>query len=85
VSVDPLWADFHGVASADNRAVPFIDAFPLNLWVYKEDVDLPSSSKKWSHTSSGKNEMPQNAKMHLLVQVSSLIGLQLSHFQVPFL
>ena len=37
------------------RTVPFLDAFPLTMWMYKEEEsEVPAE--------------PQNAKMHLLVR-----------------
>ena len=37
VHVDPLWADFHGTPATGNRPIPFIDAFPATLWLYKQE------------------------------------------------
>ena len=56
VTVDPLWADFEGTPATDSRPVPFIDAFPLTLWMYKDESELPAPTKD-----------PKTAKMHLLV------------------
>ena len=61
VSVDPLWADFEGTPATDLRPVPFVDAFPLILWMYKDESDDPMPAKD-----------PKCAKMHLLVQPLAL-------------
>lgn len=31
---EPVWVEFLGVTAARSRPVPFVDAFPLSLWVY---------------------------------------------------
>jgi hypothetical protein len=63
VNVDPFWADFEGTPATEGRTVPFIDAFPLTMWMYKDESETPAE--------------PQSAKMHLLVSV--LINLSIFH------
>ncbi|KAK8387641.1 hypothetical protein O3P69_018272 [Scylla paramamosain] len=31
---EPLWVEFFGVPAARSRPVPFVDAFPVSLWMY---------------------------------------------------
>ncbi|KAK3865682.1 hypothetical protein Pcinc_028724 [Petrolisthes cinctipes] len=31
---EPVWVEFLGVPAARSRPVPFVDAFPLSLWIY---------------------------------------------------
>ncbi|CAL4091023.1 unnamed protein product, partial [Meganyctiphanes norvegica] len=31
---EPMWIDFMGVPAARNRPVPFVDAFPVSVWMY---------------------------------------------------
>ena len=33
IAIDQFWVDFVGVPSSRNRPVPFIESFPLTLWV----------------------------------------------------
>ncbi len=58
VNVDPFWADFEGTPATEGRTVPFIDAFPLTMWMYKDESETPAG--------------PQSAKMHLLVIFSTI-------------
>ncbi|XP_071525078.1 bridge-like lipid transfer protein family member 3B isoform X2 [Panulirus ornatus] len=44
---EPLWVEFFGVPAARNRPVPFVDAFPLSLWIYvKPKSSLLVASRK---------------------------------------
>ena len=45
VNADPLWADFQGTPATAGRPIPFIDAFPVTLWLYKQE-DLPHQNNK---------------------------------------
>ena len=101
VHLDPLWADFHGTPVTGTRPVPFVDAFPVCLWLYKQDENLvqakmPPKLPQRQHKPDGKRakkksvEQPQgpildHAKMHLLVHISNLVSVQLNHFQFLFL
>lgn len=34
IHLEPVWGDFYGTrAVGKDRAIPFLDAFPLTLWV----------------------------------------------------
>lgn len=44
VQVDQLWLEFVGVPSSRNRPVPFIEAFPLTLWIARPLLSLHSES-----------------------------------------
>ncbi len=99
INLDPLWADFHGTPVTGSRPVPFVDAFPVCLWLYKQEENdcnakkaappkLPERQSKRAKKKSV--EQPQgpildHAKMHLLVHVSNLVSVQLNHFQFLFL
>ncbi|XP_045598835.1 bridge-like lipid transfer protein family member 3B isoform X2 [Procambarus clarkii] len=49
IHCEPLWVDFFGVPAARNRPVPFVDAFPLSLWIYiKPKSSLSVTSRKSS-------------------------------------
>ena len=46
VHLDPLWADFHGTpAAAGSRPIPFVDAFPASLWLYKQEENETEQNK----------------------------------------
>lgn len=93
VNADPLWADFQGTPATAGRPIPFIDAFPVSLWLYKQE-DLPNAGPgqgpkppplpKRNKTPSGPKKL-ENAKMHLLVHISQLVSVQLNHYQFLFL
>lgn len=71
VHLDPIWADFHGTPAVPAaRPIPLVDAFPLTLWMYKPLEDDASHNN------------PNEAKMHVIGQISSLVTIQLNHFQV---
>jgi hypothetical protein len=43
VNLEPVWGDFFGASAVgSNRPVPFLDAFPLTLWIYFK-MPLPPS------------------------------------------
>jgi hypothetical protein len=45
VNLEPVWGDFFGASAVgSNRPVPFLDAFPLTLWIH---LKMPSPSKKF--------------------------------------
>ena len=50
VNLEPVWGDFFGASAVgSNRPVPFLDAFPLTLWIY---FKMPFSSSENCKTSS---------------------------------
>ena len=59
VSLDPLWADFHGTPATDSRPIPLVDAFPFTMWLYKQpeessmlqnqNSNLHSNAKFWKN------------------------------------
>lgn len=51
VYCDPMWVEFLGVPAARNRPVPFVDAFPVSLWIYLRPKPKPTSEQKVSGTS----------------------------------
>ena len=82
--LDPVWADFHGTPSADNRPVPLVDAFPVCLWLYKEP-DEESPRMKKARQQQQQQQQGQQAKMHILGSTGGLVSAQLNHFQLLFL
>ena len=43
---EPLWVEFFGVPAARGRPVPFVDAFPVSLWMYiKPKTSHPVATK----------------------------------------
>ena len=53
VSVDQLWLEFVGVPSSRNRPVPFIEAFPLTIWLCRPLLSLQSESSTSVLSQSG--------------------------------
>lgn len=72
-SLEPVWGDFLGArAVGQNRPVPFIDAFPLTLWIHMNEP----------HSGSVKSGA---ADIHGLAYISNLISVQINHYQFLFL
>ena len=51
VSLDPLWADFHGTPATDSRPIPLVDAFPFTMWLYKQPEE-PTLQQTTAHNQS---------------------------------
>ncbi|KAJ9601040.1 hypothetical protein L9F63_000775, partial [Diploptera punctata] len=115
VNLEPVWGDFFGAtAVGSNRSVPFLDAFPLTLWIYLKmpsSTDSKTSSQNgaipsvrnvaptapFSHSSSSSSqsdsvwtssrivESVKTADIHVLAYISSLVSLQINHYQYLFL
>jgi hypothetical protein len=50
LNLEPVWVDFYGASAVgSNRPVPFLDAFPLTLWIY---LKMPFSSSENCKSSS---------------------------------
>lgn len=47
VNLEPVWGDFYGASAVgSNRPVPFLDAFPLTLWIYLRMPLPPKTSSQ---------------------------------------
>ena len=65
-----------------------MDAFPLDVWLYKEPEELCAANKVGASLPEGEQEAASaaaSAKMHLLVQIESIINVQVNHYQLLFL
>lgn len=52
VKLDPIWIDFFGARSVGaNRAIPFIDAVPVTLWIHGKSTE-PFPVKIFEHKSN---------------------------------
>lgn len=72
-NLEPVWGDFLGArAVGQNRPVPFLDAFPLTLWIHMNDPHSGSVT-------------PSVADIHGLAYISNLISVQINHYQFLFL
>ncbi|XP_046432268.1 UHRF1-binding protein 1-like isoform X2 [Neodiprion fabricii] len=72
--LEPVWGDFLGArAVGQNRAVPFLDAFPLTLWLHMKVKSSPDV------------EAPPTADIHGLAYISNLVSVQINHYQYLFL
>ncbi|XP_012267843.2 UHRF1-binding protein 1-like isoform X1 [Athalia rosae] len=72
--LEPVWGDFFGArAVGQNRPVPFLDAFPLTLWLHMKVKSLPDV------------EAQATADIHGLAYISNLVSVQINHYQYLFL
>lgn len=75
--LEPVWGDFFGAkAVGTNRSVPFLDAFPITLWLHVRTEPNVSPSP-----DSG---IP-SADIHGLAHIGNLISVQINHYQFLFL
>lgn len=78
VHLDPVFGDFFGTrAVGKDHALPFLDAFPLTLWVY---LKMPKFKEKHVESNDEKS-----ADIHVLAHVSTLVSVQINHYQYLFL
>ncbi|XP_014232860.1 UHRF1-binding protein 1-like isoform X2 [Trichogramma pretiosum] len=72
-NLEPVWGDFFGArAVGQNRPVPFLDAFPLTLWVHIKEPGNP--------------EVPSDVPdVQGLAYIGNLISVQINHYQYLFL
>ena len=49
VHLDPLWADFQGTPATGSRPIPFVDALPASLWLYKQEENQPQPTTPHSN------------------------------------
>ncbi|XP_025411987.1 UHRF1-binding protein 1-like isoform X4 [Sipha flava] len=76
IRLDPVWGDFYGARAAGSAPVPFLEAFPLTLW-----VQTPTLTPK----SEAFNRNLKYGDMTVLCHVPNLISIQINHFQYLFL
>ena len=77
-NLEPVWGDFFGARAVGlNRAIPFLDAFPLTLWVHIQ----PNNDTVSPDAESGE----PGADVHGLAYVGNLISVQINHYQYLFL
>lgn len=74
--LDPVWGDFYGARAAGSAPVPFLEAFPLTLW-----IQPPILSPKLEVF----NRNLKYGDMTVLCHVTNLISVQINHFQYLFL
>ncbi|KAL0273063.1 UNVERIFIED_CONTAM: hypothetical protein PYX00_005827 [Menopon gallinae] len=75
IHLEPVFGDFYGTrALGKDYPVPFLDAFPLTLWVYFKMPDVDDGG-------DDKNA----ADIHILAHISTLMSIQLNHYQYLFL
>lgn len=70
--MESVWGDFYGVRATGNRPVPFLDAFPLTIWLHADP------------TLSDKSE-DKIANVQVLASVTNLISVQINQYQANFL
>ncbi len=45
LAVDQFWLEFVGVPSSRSRPIPFVDSFPITIWLTRPDLSEQKSSK----------------------------------------
>lgn len=80
-NLEPVWGDFYGARAVGSaRPVPFLDAFPLTIWLHI------NTSKNEETTRTKKNEESNiGADIHGLAYISNLVSVQINHYQYLFL
>lgn len=76
VRLDPVWGDFYGARAVGSTPVPFLEAFPLTLW-----VQPPTFTPK----SEVFNRSLKYSDMTVICHVLNLVSIQINHFQYLFL
>lgn len=83
IKLDPVWVDFLGARSVGtNKAVPFVDAVPITLWIHGRSTFSEEISSKLDEKSGTDNPL---ADLHVIGHVSNLVSIQIDHFQYLFL
>ncbi|KAK9497050.1 hypothetical protein O3M35_004434 [Rhynocoris fuscipes] len=88
INLEPLWGDFYGARGvAHNRPVPFLDAFPLKVWVcFGPDCQLVEQKVVEPEPVVDQFEVKkEQTNIHALIYISNLVSLQLNHYQLLFL
>ena len=78
----------HKTQIESSRPIPLVDAFPLDIWLYKEPEELQGSATAPADKktpSCDDQQEQQRAKMHLLVQIETIVNVQINHYQLLFL
>ena len=63
IAVDQFWMEFIGVPSSKNRPVPFVESFPLSVWISMPEQPQ-STSKPPSHPASPRSSSPRTFGDH---------------------
>lgn len=83
IKLDPVWVDFLGARSVGvNKAVPFVDAVPITLWVHGRATLSEPISSKLDEKSGKANPL---ADLHVIAHVANLVSVQIDHFQYLFM
>lgn len=88
-------------AIGSNRPTAFFDALPVTLWVYMKSPQMEAQECSGAFGNAARNSFQEvgkashqpcqnevelgTADIHLLVQVSNLMSVQLNHYQLLFL
>lgn len=65
-------------AVGGNKAVPFLDAVPITIWLHA-NMDPNSTLATVNETN------PKNGDIHALAHISNLVSVQINHYQYLFL
>lgn len=74
IKIDPVWIDFLGVRSIGvNRAIPFIDAVPITLWIHGKSQIDDNIALKMSERNKPQQVVPEPAKVNeMILSVNAL-------------
>lgn len=80
IQLEPVWGEFTGARASPGRPIPFLDAFPLTIWVYMKKLGQPPSNNLVDD-----GVMQDNiADIHALAHIPSLVSVQINHYQFLF-
>uniref|UniRef100_A0AAY4D649 Chorein N-terminal domain-containing protein n=1 Tax=Denticeps clupeoides TaxID=299321 RepID=A0AAY4D649_9TELE len=92
-----FWVDYEGMSSGRGRPIPFVDSFPLTLWMCQparhlqhrhRPCSLDSLGSLGPSPSSSSSSVPSSGEhpdVQILVHVQKHLSVQMTHLQYVFL
>ena len=93
IEIDQFWMEFTGVPRSRSRPVPFMESFPVTLWVTMlpkkpKSIDLSEScDTNSSHVGDHviDKKVVNTADMHAIASIGNKVSIQVNHCQFVFL